>query len=179
MGGILLVAATERELGGRPGLACGVGPVEAAASIARELALRAGTFDAVLHVGIAGAHGLPLRSVVVGSESRYLDLAAAISVVDTLLPSHALVAAACAALPSAVVAPITTSARVGSLKGDGVEAMEGFGVLRAAALAGIPAVEVRVVSNEIGEPDRSRWDFVGALGVLDEAIDTLLAALAG
>ena len=37
--------------------------------------------------------------------------------------------------------------------------MEGFGVLRAAALAGVPAVEVRVVSNAIGEPDRARWRF--------------------
>ena len=30
-------------------------------------------------------------------------------------------------------------------------------MLRAAALAGVPAVEVRAISNEIGEPDRSRW----------------------
>ena len=45
--------------------------------------------------------------------------------------------------------------------------MEGFAVLRAAALAGVPAVEVRVISNEIGEADRSLWR-------LDEAIETLV-----
>ena len=38
MAGILLVAATERELGGRDGLSCGIGPVEAAAATARALA---------------------------------------------------------------------------------------------------------------------------------------------
>ena len=51
-----------------------------------------------------------------------------------------------------------------------VEAMEGFGVLRAAMLAGVPALEVRAISNEIGEPDRERWR-------IDEAIDVLVAAL--
>ena len=35
--------------------------------------------------------------------------------------------------------------------------MEGYGVLRAAALAGVPAVEVRVVVNAVGEPDREKW----------------------
>ena len=44
-----------------------------------------------------------------------------------------------------------------------VEAMEGFGVLRAAALAGVAAVEVRAISNALGEEDRSRWDVAGAL----------------
>ena len=32
--------------------------------------------------------------------------------------------------------------------------MEGFAVLRAAALAGVPAVEVRVVVERVDEPDR-------------------------
>ncbi len=36
--GTLLVAATELELCGQPGLVCGVGPVEAAAATARALA---------------------------------------------------------------------------------------------------------------------------------------------
>ena len=29
--------------------------------------------------------------------------------------------------------------------------------MRAAQLAGVPAVEVRAISNEIEEPDRARW----------------------
>ena len=64
--------------------------------------------------------------------------------------------------------PIHTSAAVGAAAAnapDGplVEAMEGFGVLRAAARAGVPAVEVRAISNAIGEADRRRWDLDGAL----------------
>ncbi len=59
-------------------------------------------------------------------------------------------------LPGAPTLPIGTSAAVGSVGRDvAVEAMEGFGVLRAAALAGVPAIEIRAISNEIGEPDRS------------------------
>jgi nucleoside phosphorylase len=55
--------------------------------------------------------------------------------------------------------------------------MEGFAVLRAAELAGIPAVEVRAVSNEIDEPDRARWRFDDALAALEQAVPLLLAEL--
>ena len=44
--------------------------------------------------------------------------------------------------------------------------MEGYGVLRACADAGVPALEVRVVSNEVEEPDRARWRFADAFAVL-------------
>ena len=71
---ILIVAATERELGGHDGLVCGIGPVEAAAATARALALRRPA--AVLHVGIAGGRGLDPLAVVVGAEAVYGDLAA-------------------------------------------------------------------------------------------------------
>jgi futalosine hydrolase len=57
-----------------------------------------------------------------------------------------------------------------------VEAMEGFAVLRAAERAGVPAVEVRAISNALGEPDRSRWDLDGALTALERALPTLLDA---
>lgn len=175
MSGLLLVAATERELCGHDGLVCGVGPVDAAAATARALAVASPA--AVLHIGIAGAHGLPLRSVVVGTESLYADLACAIPVVDAVLPDAALLAAVREALPDAAARPITTSATVGRTTGAAVEAMEGFGVLRACALAGVQAVELRVVSNAIGEADRSKWDFDGAFATLAEALDVLVPAL--
>jgi nucleoside phosphorylase len=54
--------------------------------------------------------------------------------------------------------------------------MEGFAVLRACALAGVPAVEVRAVSNELDEQDRSRWEIDLALASLDAALPQLLAA---
>ena len=53
--------------------------------------------------------------------------------------------------------------------------MEGFAVLRACELAGVPAVEVRVVSNEIDEPDRTRWRFDDAFATLAAALPRLVA----
>ena len=44
-------------------------------------------------------------------------------------------------------------------------------------LAGIPALEVRAVSNEIDEPDRGRWRFDDALAALAAALPRLLAEL--
>ena len=52
------------------------------------------------------------------------------------------VAAARRAFPDARVEPIGTSARVGGSQSCEVEAMEGYAVLRAAALAGVPAVDL-------------------------------------
>jgi nucleoside phosphorylase len=173
---LLLVAASDLELCGHPGLVCGVGPVEAATATATELALRRP--GAVLHVGLAGARGLEPGTIVIGSESRYCDIAAAIPVVDREQPHPLLVEKAIGALPRAELAPIGTSAAVGALPTDvAVEAMEGFGVLRAAARAGVPAVEVRAVSNEVGEPDRARWQLGTALDALRAALPALLEAL--
>jgi nucleoside phosphorylase len=88
-----------------------------------------------------------------------------------------LLAAARRALPAARVLPIGTSAKVGGTSGCAVEAMEGFAVLRAAELAGVPAVEVRATSNAVDEPDRGRWRFEDALAALREALPLLLAEL--
>ena len=56
---------------------------------------------------------------------------------------------------------------------DLAEAMEAFAVLRACALAGVPAVELRAVSNAIDEPDRAKWRFDDALAALADALDRL------
>ncbi len=77
--------------------------------------------------------------------------------------------------PAARVLPIGTSARVGGTHDVEVEAMEGFGILRACELAGVPAVEVRVVSNEIDEPDRALWRFDDAFAALGEMLPRLVA----
>jgi len=170
---VLLIAATERELDGRDGLVCGIGPVEATAAVARALALR--PFGAVLHVGVAGGRGLAIGSLVVGAEAVYCDLAAAIQLVHRVTADARLVAAASEILPEAPVLPIGTSASVGGAGRDvPVEAMEGFGVLRAAMLAGVPAVEIRAISNEIGEPDRSRWQVAEAIEALSSVTPALL-----
>ena len=175
---ILVVAATARELAGAgetPILACGIGPVEAAATTARALAEQKP--EAVLHVGIAGARGIPAPQLVIGSESIYEDAVQGGLVTGRVVPDTKLVEAARRAIPEAQVRPIGTSARVGGTSGCDVEAMEGFAVLRAAALAGVPAVEVRAISNEVDEPDRGRWQFDDALAALESALPRLLDEL--
>jgi nucleoside phosphorylase len=168
---ILLVAATPGELRGANGaetLVCGVGPVEAAARTATALAARRPA--ALLHVGLAGARVFTGPSFVIGSEALYCD-ADDPAWIELRVPGEPrLIAAATRALPNASIEPIGTSARVGGSSGCEIEAMEGYAVLRAASLAGVPAVEVRVLANAIGEPDRSLWRF-------DEAKDALAALL--
>jgi futalosine hydrolase len=176
---MLLVAATDLELCGHPGLVCGVGPVEAAAAVARELALRPPS--AVIHVGIAGAHGITPGGLVIGSEAVYSDISAEIPVIERIEPDSELLASIRAALPEALVLPIGTSASVGGSArdvhhGPRVEAMEGFSVLRACALAEVPAIEVRAISNELSEGDRSRWRIGRALEAISDALPRLLAA---
>ena len=177
---LLLVAATDRELCGHEGLVCGVGPVEAAAATARALALH--PVAVVLHVGLAGARGLEPGAIVVGTEAVYCDLSAQWQVVDRVEADPDLVRVAGAAIPRATALPIHTSAAVGAAsdtvpQGPLIEAMEGFGVLRAAALAGVPAVEVRAVSNEVGEDDRARWHVQAGLAALERALPLVLGAV--
>jgi futalosine hydrolase len=177
MADVLLVAATEIELCEHPGLACGVGPVEAAATTARELV--SNPPSAVVHVGLAGGHGITPGGLVIGRESLYVDLSAEIPVVDRVEPDPGLLEKVRAAAPDALVLPIGTSAAVGGVVGDlRVEAMEGFGVLRACALAGVPAVEIRAISNELAENDRSRWRIGRALEALSAVLPDVLEAAA-
>ena len=177
---ILVVAATARELAGAGTgvvtLTCGIGPVEASA--ATVTALTTQRPDALLHVGIAGARGIPVPQLVIGSEAVYDDALTGGLVPDRIRPDPRLVDAAQRALLDARVLPIGTSAHVGGTSVCQVEAMEGFAVLSAAERAGVPAVEVRAVSNEIDEPDRVRWRFDDALAALDDALPRLLAELA-
>jgi futalosine hydrolase len=181
----LVVAATARELvpsAGWQSLLCGVGPVDAAAHTAAALATSRPSL--LLHVGIAGARrarGLAPGTLVIGTHSHYSDLS---------IPSHfaphgltapsELVAALASALPGAPLMPIGTSARVGGASDCDVEAMEGFAVLRAAQLAAIPAIEVRAISNDIEESDRSRWHFDLAFETITRAtpqlVDVLMSA---
>ena len=138
-------------------------------------------FGALLHVGLAGARGISVGSLVVGTEAVYCDISAEWPVVDRVAPAAQLVAALRAALPDAHALPIHTSAAVGgardfSAEAPLVEAMEGFGVLRAAVLAGVPAVEVRAITNEIGEDDRGRWDTDSGLAALAFALPTMTGA---
>jgi futalosine hydrolase len=171
---ILLVAATPDELPG-DGLVCGVGPVEAAARTAAALARSRPS--AVLHIGIAGARTFERPELVIGSEALYCDATDPKWVELRIAPDPELLAAARRALPDARVEPIGTSARLDGTAGCEVEAMEGYAVLRAAALAGVPALEVRAVSNGILEDDRGRWQVAAAKQLIAQAVPKLLAEL--
>lgn len=171
---ILVVAATARELAPSAGwmaVCCGVGPVDAAVSTAAAIAEHRPV--AIVHVGIAGARqasGIAPPQLVIGTASVYEDLGVPERFAPhRLVPDAALVDAARRALPGAVETAIGTSGRVGGGAACDVEAMEGFAVLRAAALAGIPAIEVRAISNAVEETDRARWRF-------DEAFAAIVAA---
>ena len=168
MADVLLVAATDIELCEQPGLVCGIGPVEAAAATAREIA--SNPPSAVVHVGIAGGRGITPGGLVIGSEAVYIDISAEIPIVDHVQPDPELLAKVREAAPDALVLPIGTSGAVGGVTDERlrVEAMEGFGVLRAAQLAGVPAVEVRAIANEVEEADRTRWR-------LDDAFAAIVA----
>ncbi len=179
---VLVLAATVMEVEwvrGHETLATGVGPVEAAVRTAQRLAHDAP--DAVLHVGIAGARqasGLQIGEIIIGTESHYSDLSAQIpSLVTTALPDPELFARIAALLPTAKQLPIATSAAIGGRHNCNVEAMEGFAVLRAAAHAGVPCVEVRAISNMVEESDRSKWDFAGGLQAIAIAARTVLDGL--
>jgi len=174
---MLVVAATERELALLDGLhtfCCGIGPVEAALQTVRALDER--TPDAVVHVGIAGSRTLEPPALVLGTEAVYcdvLDSGSTMPRVERARPDAVLLERARAALPDAQLLPIATCGRVGAGTGFDVEAMEGFGVLRACELAGVPALELRAISNSPDEPDRTRWRFDDALAALAAALQRL------
>ncbi|BAH40573.1 MAG TPA: hypothetical protein DGD08_04225 [Gemmatimonas aurantiaca] len=185
---ILVVAATARELAPPDdwrSLQCGVGPVEAA--IATTLAIAHERPGAILHVGIAGARraaGIAPGALVIGSESRYVDLGVPAEWAPNTIPASVrLLAGVHRLFPHARVTAIGTSGRVGGTQGAvagepcDVEAMEGFGVARAAQQAGVPIIEVRAVCNEIEEQDRARWHFDLAFQTITDATPLLVAAV--
>jgi predicted 5'-methylthioadenosine/S-adenosylhomocysteine nucleosidase len=174
---VLVIAATERELALLDGLdtfCCGIGPVEAALRTARALEERRP--DAVVHAGIAGSRTLDPPALVLGSEAVYCDVidpASTLPRVERVRPDGALLERARVALPDAHVLPIATCGKVGGGTGFDVEAMEGFGVLRACELAGVPALELRAISNSPDQTDRARWRFAEAFAALAAALQRL------
>ncbi len=187
---VLVVAATAPELASSDGwrsLQCGIGPVEAA--IATYRAIAAERPPAILHVGVAGARrdaNLTPATLVIGSESHYVDLRVPANWAPAMIPaSPLLLSGVQRAFPDLRVLPIATSASVGGLLrayGESchsctVEAMEGFGVLRAAQLAGVPALELRAISNEVEEKDRGLWHLDAAMEALVSATPKLVATI--
>jgi futalosine hydrolase len=198
---ILIVCAVRAELRGwvpRAGvnvLESGVGPVEAAAAAASALATSA--YTAVVNAGIAGAFRGRARigDAVVIAEERLADLGLEDGSRLTLPDGKQLVDRAFASddllarvdrIPYRIgngvtVCQVTTSdERAGRLARDydaDVESMEGFAVLRACDRAGVPGIEIRGVSNYVGDRARSGWDFGAGSRACVAALDALLDAL--
>jgi futalosine hydrolase len=182
---LLVVCAVAQELEAlRPRedvdiVAVGVGPVEAALGTARALAAR--SYDAVITAGIAGGFRdrCSVGDAVVVSREDYVDLGlengstfplpGGVELVRTVEASPGLLQPFLEGLIPVIVGRGVTSATVTSttsralvlahrFRAD-VETMEGFSVLRAAELAGVPAIEIRGVSNLVGERESNEWNF--------------------
>ncbi|MCX5333256.1 MULTISPECIES: futalosine hydrolase [unclassified Streptomyces] len=179
-------------------VAVGVGPALAAAATATALAGTA--YDLVVSAGIAGGFQpeAPVGSLVVADEITAADLGAEtaegfVPVTElgfgtvTHRPPEALVRDAVAATGARRGAVLTvstvtgTAARAAALRERHptalAEAMEGFGVAEAAALHGVPVLEVRAVSNPVGPRDRAAWRIPDALAALTDGFGKLAPVL--
>jgi futalosine hydrolase len=196
---ILLVSAVAQELewlGPRAGvemLVAGIGPVDTAARVAR--ALYAHKYDMVVNAGIAGAFSGVAHvgdGVVVGEELYELQQENGTplalpggNVLADRVPSDSQLIEAITALGFPLVRGITvsavtaTDATAARLRGRGaeIESMEGFAVLRAAQLAGVPAIEVRGISNIVGERATSEWNFDAGIHGLRRVLNATLDLL--
>lgn len=172
-------------------LVTGVGPVEAAASVSRALAQS--PYELVINAGLAGAlEGAAEigEGVVVSDELFEVDLETG---TPLALPDGAhvidragsdlalvdrLVELGFRTVRGITVPRVTatdgTAARLREL-GVGIESMEGFAVLRAAEIAGVPAIEVRGISNIVCERARSRWNFQAGVAGAEKVLGALLS----
>ncbi|WP_181140127.1 futalosine hydrolase [Streptomyces sp. Ru62] len=184
-------------------LAAGVGPALAAATTAGALtaaALAGRPYGLVVSAGIGGGFppGAPLGSLVVADAITVADLGA--ETADGFLPVTELgfgtvthrppeslvrvVSEATGARTGTILTVSTvtgTAARAAALRarhpGALAEGMEGFGVAEAAAAHGVPALEIRAVSNPVGPRDRAAWRIGDALAALTEGFGKLAPAL--
>ncbi|MBV2152482.1 futalosine hydrolase [Kitasatospora sp. SUK 42] len=175
-------------------LAAGVGP--AAAAAAASAALAAHPYGLVTSAGIAGGFAplAPVGATVVADAIVAADLGAetpeGFADVTELgfgttrhTPPPAAVALAAEALGAVTGPVLTVSTVTGSAEraaalaarhpGAAAEAMEGFGVAEAAARHGVPAFELRTVSNPVGPRDRAAWRIGEALAALERAFAAL------
>ncbi|NMO95192.1 futalosine hydrolase [Paenibacillus lemnae] len=177
----------------------GVGPAAAASGTARTLA--GGSYKLVISAGIGGGFAgvAEIESLVIanriiaadlGSETRdgFLsvdELGFGSSVISSPAEQvRQLTAALQAAGLPAVTGPIlTVSTTTGTresaevllsrVPGAAAEGMEGFGAAQAAADAGLPALEIRAISNRVGPRDRDAWKIPQALQKLEAACSIL------
>lgn len=145
---------------------------------------------AIVVCGIGGAYpgsGIPIGSAVCAESECYGDLGASSpgGFLDMEALGFPIIPGAYNVLPMHIF-PTARRARfvtmntctgtdddaraIGARTGGGVESMEGAAIAHVAALAGIPAGEVRGISNLVGNRDRSTWRVKEAAVAAQEAL---------
>ena len=163
---ILVVAAVREELGDLGGASLGIGPVVAAARMARVLAEERPS--GVVMIGTAGAYpnGPPVGVAVQAGRLGLADGAAAMALGYTPLPPAPVVAdhSVLPALDLAVHDVLTTGAvstdpvlteRLGDAWA--VEHLECFGAAWACHDAGVPFTAVLGIANRVGPAAHAEW----------------------
>ncbi|MEU9102489.1 futalosine hydrolase [Streptomyces sp. NPDC048361] len=153
-------------------------------------------YDLVLSAGIGGGFPgvAPLGSLVVSAQIVAADLGAGspdgfIPVTELGFGRHqvhvlnSLARRATRALDAAHGTILTVTTATGTAERAAelrtrhpralAEAMEGFGVAEAADQYGLPVLEIRAISNEVGPRDRSAWRIGDALAALTGAFGKL------
>jgi futalosine hydrolase len=75
---------------------------------------------------------------------------------------------------SSVTTTAATAGRLQARYGADIESMEGFSVLRAAAVARVPALQLRGVSNYVGPRADGEWDFMAGSQAASNALASVL-----
>ncbi|KEF35636.1 MULTISPECIES: futalosine hydrolase [Deinococcus] len=180
----------------------GVGPV--AAALATASALGRSGYDLAVSAGVGGAYpgsGLTPGDLAVSSRIVQADLGAwdgptflglgalGLSVLpagahagafEVWKGARALAARLGAGYGPALTLSTVTGSREGAqalvarYPGALTEGMEGAGVAHAALLAGVPALELRGVSNPVGPRDRAAWRLPAALAAVRRGLEGLL-----
>ncbi|TDF95959.1 futalosine hydrolase [Paenibacillus piri] len=188
-------------------MTAGVGPILAAASTAAVLAAaQSAGYGLVVSAGIGGgfAGRAELGSLVVSDAMVAADLGAEtpegfLSLdelgfgftridADSALAERVAGAFRAAGLQAVSGPVLTVSTVTGTTEtaralekrvpGAAAEGMEGFGIAVAARNCGLPALEIRAISNAVGPRDRDAWRIGDALKALEAASTVLVEVLA-
>lgn len=184
----------------------GLGKANAAAALAATAA-RLPAQPTVVHLGIGGVYPgseLPLGSAAVAASERDLDLgvgedrsragleAIGLELVAGLVASNRieLLTPLARAVATAAEAPLVDFATSDGVTASpaaardtaerysvAIESMEGFAAAQVALAFGLEYVEVRGVSNRVGERDRAAWHIGGAAAAAAAAAHAALALL--
>ncbi|MWC31259.1 futalosine hydrolase [Paenibacillus sp. MMS18-CY102] len=188
-------------------IAAGVGPAASAANTAAKLAQSNMQYRLVISAGIGGGFPaqaaigdivvstriiaadlgaqtqeeggfLSVDELGFGSSQVAVDSAAASRLKDALLTAGMRATCGAALTVSTATGTAERTEQLAKRNPDAAsEGMEGYGVAVAAQLAGIPAMELRAISNAVGPRDRAAWRIGDALQSLTRAFDILTEVL--